>query len=284
MLRIFSFFHRRTDEDDVTEQLIHELTIIGKLAFYFTIDTIRFIINFCRLYFYWFILLAVVFVLFAAREVSLETLHYTGIITLDIAGVIDTVVDGVIGVLNDFADAISAISFGSVSVHVSDIDLESKLGVMEEAKQLLGICDSIDTMSYEVFHTLKLNTHKVCSVVRYMYPVNFVYQPLKTMLGWMIFDPSPVGQPGCEPPKYYELCYIFNFYQMVKFFSYLLFWITLISSYIRTINFFFENVLFQLITFVLRAIHALFTVLWHVIRKKKPPTQQLNQLLSELLV
>jgi len=284
MLKIFAIFHSRTEDDDVVDELVEGLTVLSKLLFHFTVDTFKFFINLITFYYYLFIFAAVIFVLYITREIVLEGAHFVGIVTLDITGTISTVVNSIIDVLNTIAKAITVFTAGSVHVGIDDIDVESKIrGPMTDAKDLLSVCNGIDTMSDEVFHTLKLNTHKVCSVVRYMYPIDFVYGPLKALLGWMIFNPSPVGQAGCEPPRLYELCYIFNFYQMVKFLAYAFFWFIVIKSYLPTINCFFEDFLFKIIILILRSMREFFKVLMGVLRGRKHSIN-VDNILSELLV
>lgn len=263
----------KDDEDGAEEVLLKDLSRISILIYHFTVDTVKFIIASLKLWLVWPCLLALRFVLEALRWVTKESLKIAGPLISFVIGAIDEVVNLIIKGLNDILSVVNDISFGSLDISIDKIDLSKKVQVVTDACDVFETCDAIDTMSWEVFHMLKLKTHDLCSVVRYTYPVDFMYDTLEWLFGWAILDPKPVGQPGCTVPKYYTFCFVANSYEFVDFVLLVLFLYVLISSYWKTITYFLFHIALPFVAFVLKYMHTALKRIWAYLFAK--PTQQL---------
>ena len=121
-------------------------------------------------------------------------------------------------ILYDFIKAIVAIINGARTVgsiftfhHYHKISPESLVGPwIVTVKHIPKTCRQFMTWQAELFYFIRLGTHStLCPVVRYLYPIPWLYDFFMAMFQDLIFDPTPGAPDGnCKRPAGGMLCWV----------------------------------------------------------------------------
>lgn len=131
---------------------------------------------------------------------------------------VQTVVNGVIKAVDSAGSGVvSVLSFGTHrhAVNIKPVDFIDDVGFIREMKDILSQCNHYDTYSDEVFVFFKMmgNSH-ICPVIRYTWPVSFIYTPLSVILSPVSYDARPT--PGCVRPVDLLQCEFANIYRFFE--------------------------------------------------------------------
>jgi hypothetical protein len=210
------------------------------------------------------ILIITVFVLHTTRDVTEAASYIVADILKYILIGIDYAVNGIIHAVNWVIKVVEYIAFDSFSFSVGEINLVDSAGVVLRALRVFDVCNSIETMEWEVFHILKMHTHRLCAVTRYMYPVPLVYPAMEGTFGFAIYDPNPTrNHGGCREPEYYTFCFIANIYLLVMYFTIVYVLFLALSAYLPLIRFLFMDVFVPFIETCLHSVRERVSLFVH---------------------
>ncbi len=121
-------------------------------------------------------------------------------------------------ILYDFIKAIVAIINGALTVasavtfhHYHKIKPQTLVGSwIITVKNIPKTCKKFMTWQAELFYFIRLGTHStLCPVVRYTYPIKWLYSLFMAMFQDIIFDPTPGAADGnCKRPSGGMLCWV----------------------------------------------------------------------------
>lgn len=235
--------------------LVKETGRLITLSVYFVEGTVYLVFTLVQ-YWWVFLLLPVMSIaLYGMREVLRGSFHVLEPIVSFILSAVDTVVNDIIGGVDELAKIVRTISFGSVHFHVDTIDITGKASVVTDALNAFKTCDAVDTIDWEVLFAVKKHTHNLCSVVRYTYPVDFMYDTLNWLFGWAIYDPNPTHGTGCEEPPFFTFCFVMNFYLWIKLIVILMFAYLFVRAYWKTFRYAMTYFVLPIVFFALHELH-----------------------------
>lgn len=258
--------------DTSLDVITKDLTKLSKLIFLTIVGTIEFIKSIITLYLIWPFLYALEFVLYVARMILKESLKIIGPVVEVVFKGLDLAINIIVDALNGICDAIDTITFGGVDISVPKVHFSKIVKVVVDACNAFDVCDKINTMSWEVFHFVKLQTYDLCAAVRLFWPIDFMYDALSWMFDSIIFDPNPTTGPGCTVPEYYTFCFVVNFYQIIKFVIAVIFIIIFIASYWKPAKYALSEFVIPFIVWILELFHLALKRVWEYIfqtNKKK---------------
>ena len=187
-------------------RIVSDLEVVGEqvleLALLCVYCTARLVYNLVKLFGVFVLLFAIAYCFFIAKFTVVEG----AIITDKGVSILTKIIDGVLTAANGFASA-----FGShVKHNYKSRDIVGSW--IDKAEAIPHVCNEFDSWQLEMGFLLKALTHDtLCPVVRYVYPVKWLYTIFDGMFGWMIFNPTPGAYPGnCRRPPLAWLCWWLN--------------------------------------------------------------------------
>jgi hypothetical protein len=253
--------------------LEHDIGLVIQLSLLFCIDTLWFALYILS-YIFTIIKALVLYIVLRAVRLVIEKCA-SGVATFLSAAfhVIDSVVNVILDGVHLVAEAVSDVSFGAVHFDVGHIHLSDDASGIMDALEAPHSCDAIDTISDEMLGMVRMHTHPLCGVVRYTYPVDFVYRPLDTIFGPLIFNPDPSTSPGCQTPEFMDFCLVFNSYQLVRLFLYGLVLYCFFKAYWPTIRFFVWRVAVPFVVYAVQVFRNCLHSIWQYLTKLSNGTQ-----------
>lgn len=260
---------------DLQRRILRDVGKLGVLFIFFAEGTVAFVIAVASKLLFFLYAAVAGFVLYGIRRVLRESFHVLQPIVVAVLTIINTAVNLIIDGVDGLAKAVRAVSFGHVHFHVPSIDIVGAAKVVTDALGAFTYCDAknVDTMEWEVFYAVKEHTHNVCAVIRYTYPVDFLYEVMDGALGWLVYDPDPSSGPGCTRPPFYTFCFIMNLYLLVQLIVILTFAYLFLRSYWKTIRYFLVQFL---LPFLLWIFHGLYRLVSRLIRANRPQADRTN--------